>query len=116
MLKRDLGETLPRLADRGSNAPIGQAMAQLVVADRPLLEALVESPSRPSGSNVDCGNGGSRFSLRAPPARNSSPRVIFENISLPPSSPRLTSNGRTARFDNSTKRGNALDTCWNARD
>ena len=41
------------------------------------------------------------------PARNSPPRLIFENISLPLSGPRLTSNSHAAQFDNLTKRGNA---------
>jgi hypothetical protein len=42
-------------------------------------------------------------------ARNSSRSPVFENIILPPSGLRLTSNLHAALFDNSTKRGNTLD-------
>jgi hypothetical protein len=48
-------------------------------------------------------------------SRNSSPGVIFEDIFLPPSDPRLTSNSRAAQFDNVKKRGNTLDIGCSAR-
>jgi hypothetical protein len=47
--------------------------------------------------------------------RNSSPGVIFENIFLPPSGPRITPNSRAPQFDKLTKRGNTLDMCFSAR-
>ena len=42
-------------------------------------------------------------------------QVMFGNISLSPSGHRLTLNSRPARFDNSTKRGKALDMPWSVR-
>jgi hypothetical protein len=44
------------------------------------------------------------FRVGSLPARNSSPNPIFENIFLPPSDPRLTSNSQTAKFDSLTRR------------
>jgi hypothetical protein len=53
------------VADRRSNAPIGQVVSRVVVADQLLHEALIEPPFRPSGSSVDCANGGRRFSRQS---------------------------------------------------
>ena len=57
------------LVDRRSDAPIGQTVSRLVVANRPLHEAPIEPPFWPSGSSVDCANGGRRFSRRSASSR-----------------------------------------------
>jgi hypothetical protein len=90
-------------------------VARLVVAVRPLHEALIEPPFRPGGTSVGCGMGFRRFFARSA-SRRAIPRVIFENIFLQPSGPRLTSSTRAAQFDKLTKRGNALDMSWSVRD
>jgi hypothetical protein len=58
-------------ADRGSNAPIGQVVLLVVVAARPLHDALIEPPFRLTGSSVDFANGGRRL-----PRQSASGRAI----------------------------------------
>jgi hypothetical protein len=65
--------------------------------------AMVAMPGHRSGPGAYANHPGqARSPIFAPTrrqARNSSPGVIFENIFLPPSGLRLTSNSQTAQFD-----------------